>query len=105
LGPAIGGAIVAAAGAVAAFAVNAVSYIGLIAVLLRWKPNLPARTLPSESLGVAMAAGVRYVLLSPNILTVLVRAAVFGLAASAMMALMPLIARDIIRGGALTYGL
>jgi MFS family permease len=105
LGPAIGGAIVAAAGAVAAFAINAVSYVGLIAVLLRWKPELPERTLPRETLGVAIAAGVRYVLLSPNILGVLVRAAAFGVTASALMALMPLIARDLIRGGPLTYGL
>lgn len=105
LGPAIGGAIVAAAGAVAAFATNAVSYIALIVVLLRWRPNLPPRTLPRETLGVAMAAGVRYVLLSPNILGVLIRAGVFGITASALMALMPLIARDLIRGGPLTYGL
>ncbi len=41
LGPALGGAIVAAAGAAAAFLLNAVSYLGLIMVLARWKPNLP----------------------------------------------------------------
>lgn len=105
LGPAIGGAIVAAAGAVAAFAVNAVSYVGLIVVLARWRPRIEPRTLPRETLGIAMAAGVRYVLLSPNILSVLVRAGVFGVAASAMMALMPLIARDLVQGGPFTYGL
>lgn len=105
LGPAIGGAIVAAAGAAAAFAANAVSYVALIVVLLRWRPDVPPRTLPRESLGVAMAAGVRYVLLSPNILGVLIRAGVFGVTASALMALMPLIARDLVRGGPLTYGL
>lgn len=105
LGPAIGGAIVAAAGAVAAFAVNAFSYIALIVVLLRWRPNVPPRTLPRETLGVAMGAGIRYVLLSPNILSILIRAGLFGLAASAMMALMPLIARDLVKGGPLTYGL
>ena len=38
VGPAIGGAIVAAAGAAAAFAVNAASYIALIVVLARWRP-------------------------------------------------------------------
>jgi len=43
VGPAIGGIIVAAAGAAAAFAANAVSYIGLIVVLARWKPDLVAR--------------------------------------------------------------
>lgn len=104
LGPAIGGAILAAAGAAAAFLINAFSYVGLIVVLARWKPELPPRRLPRERLGVAMGAGVRYVLLSPHIRIVLVRAALFGLGASALPALMPLVARDLVRGGPLTYG-
>lgn len=104
VGPAIGGAIVAAAGAAAAFLTNAVSYIGLIAVLARWNPNYPPRTLPRETLGLAMAAGVRYVRMSPSLRTVLIRAALFGLAASAVPAMMPLVARDLVTGGPLTYG-
>ncbi|WP_336964768.1 MFS transporter [Sphingobium aquiterrae] len=104
-GPAIGGVIVAAAGAAAAFLVNAVSYVGLIAVLFRWRPDLPPRLLPRERLGVAMAAGIGYVARSPHIRTVLIRAALFGLAASAVPALMPLIARNLIAGGPLTYGM
>jgi len=105
LGPALGGVIVAVAGAASAFCVNAVSYLGLILVLRRWQPNLPPRKLPRERLGVAMAAGIRYVRLSPQIRVVLARAALFGLSASALQALMPLVARDLIRGGPLTYGL
>lgn len=104
VGPAIGGAIVAAAGAAAAFAVNAVSYIGLIAVLARWKPAHAERVLPRETLGHAMIAGVRYVRLSPDIRTVLLRALIFGLGASAVPAMMPLVARDVIVGDSLTYG-
>lgn len=104
VGPAIGGAIVAAAGAAAAFLTNAVSYIGLIAVLARWKPDYAPRTLPRETLGLAMAAGVRYVRMSPSLRTVLIRAALFGLAASAVPAMMPLVARDLVTGGPLTYG-
>lgn len=105
LGPAVGGAIVAAAGAAAAFIVNAVSYLGLIAVLARWRPERPPRLLPRETLGVAMGAGIRYVAMSPNLLVVLLRASLFGLAASAVSALMPLVARDLVTGGPLTYGL
>ncbi|MEA3538268.1 MAG: MFS transporter, partial [Pseudomonadota bacterium] len=105
LGPAIGGAIVAAAGAAAAFAVNAFSYIGLITVLARWRPQRPPRTLPREGLFDAMAAGIRYVAMSPTLRAVLLRAAVFGLAASAIPALMPVVARHLISGGAFTYGL
>lgn len=105
LGPAIGGAIVAAAGAAAAFVVNAASYIGLIAVLLRWEPPRNERTLPREPLGHAMAAGVRYVTMSPTIRVVLIRALLFGIGASAIPAMMPLVARDVIVGDSLTYGL
>jgi MFS family permease len=105
VGPAIGGAIVAAAGAFGAFAANAVSYVGLIAVLARWRLETPPRVLPPESLGTAMAAGMRYVAMSPNISLVLLRGAMFGLAAIAVQALMPLIARDLVHGGPLTFGL
>lgn len=105
LGPAIGGAIVAAAGAAAAFAVNAVSYVGLVTVLARWRPERAPRTLPREGLLDAMAAGVRYVAMSPTLRTVLLRAALFGIAASALPALMPVVARQLISGSAFTYGL
>ncbi|QKD02092.1 MFS transporter [Mesorhizobium loti] len=105
VGPAIGGIIVAAAGAAAAFAANAVSYIGLIIVMARWKRDVPVSTLPRESLGAAMGAGLRYVAMSPNIGKVLVRGAAFGFSAGAVLALLPLVARDVVKGDALTYGI
>lgn len=105
VGPALGGLIVAAAGAAAAFAVNALSYFGLILVLFRWRPERAPRTLPPERLGVAMSAGLRYVAMSPSIRNVLLRGFVFGFAASAIPALMPLVARDLVQGGPVTYGL
>ena len=104
VGPAIGGAIVAAAGAAAAFAANAVSYAALIVVLYRWKPALPANALPRESIGLAISAGLRYVAMSPNIEKVLLRGFAFGLSAISTLALLPLVARDLIQGGPLLYG-
>ena len=104
VGPAIGGAIVAASGAAAAFAANAVSYIALIVVLFRWKLETPPSTLPREPLGLAISAGLRYVAMSPNIEKVLLRGFVFGIAAISTLALLPLVARDIIKGGPLLYG-
>ena len=105
VGPAIGGAIVAAAGAAAAFLVNTVTYLGLIIVLLRWRPPAVQRRLPREGLVVAMGAGLRYVAMSPNLRIVMIRATCFGLAANAAPALMPLVARDLVLGGPLTYGI
>ncbi len=105
VGPAVGGAIIALAGAAAAFLVNALSYVGLIVVLARWRPVRPPRLLPREQLGGAMTAGLRYAVMSPHLRVVLGRAAIFGIGASAVPALLPLVARDLIGGGPLTYGL
>jgi predicted MFS family arabinose efflux permease len=103
-GPALGGAIVAAAGAAATFTINAVSYIALITVLLRWRPSVPTQVLPRESLGIAITSGVRYVSMSPAIRIVLARSAIFGVGASAVSSLLPLVAKHLVGGGPLTYG-
>jgi MFS family permease len=104
-GPAIGGLIVAAAGAAATFAVNALSYIPLLIVLLRWKPNYQPSTLPRETMGRAIVAGMRYVAMSPSIGRVLVRSFLFGFGASSFLALLPVVAAGRLGGGPLTYGL
>src|SRR5690606_27254121 len=93
------------AGAAAAFALNAFSYVGIVAVLARWRPVAEPRLLPPEQLATAMGAGIRYVAMSPRISATLARALVFGAGASALTALMPLVARDLVGGGAVTYGL
>lgn len=105
VGPALGGIIVAAAGAVVAFAINAVSYLSLIVVLARWRPAVSPNPLPRETMGVAMSAGLRYLAMSPNIVRVLCRACIFGFASVSALALLPLIARDLLKGDALLYGL
>jgi predicted MFS family arabinose efflux permease len=105
MGPAIGGFIVAAASAAAAFAVNTITYLGIIVVLARWRPAVEPQVLPRERLDMAMMAGVRYAAMSPNITATLVRSFAFGAGGSALTALMPLIARDLIGGGPVTYGL
>lgn len=104
LGPAIGGIIVASAGAAAAFALNAFSYLPLIGALFRWKPAYPQATLPPEPLGAALGAGLRYIMMSPALLRVMGRGAVFGFAAVSVLALLPVVARETLQGSALTYG-
>src|SRR3977135_4250943 len=103
-GPAIGGVIVAKAGPPAAFLINGLSYLGLLIVLALWRRPRPAPFLPQENMFMAMGAGVRYARLSPDIRTVLRRGVVFGVLGSSIWALMPLIARDLIGGNAVTYG-
>lgn len=104
-GPALGGAIVAAGGAAMAFGVNALSYVALLVVLARWRPPPQRQLLPRETLGLAIASGLRYAAMSPSIRSVLLRSVVFGAGASSLMALMPLIAKVLVGGGPLTYGL
>ena len=105
VGPALGGAIVAWAGAQVAFGINAVSYLGLIAVLLAWKRPTSEARLPPETMRAAMLAGLRFARLSHSLQTVLVRAGAFGFFAAALWALIPVVARDLLAGGAVTFGL
>ncbi len=103
-GPAIGGVIVAAAGAVAAFATNAVLYLPLLAALFFWRRAKESSRLPPERLARAVISGVRYIGHSPSIRIVLGRTLVVGVAGGSILALMPIVARDLLNGGAQTYG-
>ncbi len=104
-GPAIGGVVVAALGAVAAFALNALLYLPLLAVLFLWRRTHEPSRLPREKLNRAMVSGVRYITNSPPIKIVLTRTFVIGLIGGSLSALMPLVARDLLHGGAQTYGI
>lgn len=103
-GPALGGVIVAAAGAAAAFAASAALYLPMLAVMLAsTKAHEPPR-LPPERINRALISGIRYVLHSPNIRTVIVRALLLGLLGGSVIALLPLIARDLLNAEADTFG-
>ncbi len=104
-GPAIGGVVVATAGAVAAFAANALLYVPLLIVLLMWKRVSEPSRLPREKLNRAIVSGVRYISNSPPIRIVLGRTLFTGIAGGSISALMPLVARDLLHGGAQTYGI
>lgn len=105
VGPAIGGVVVAAFGAAAAFLINTVTYLGMLGTLLWWRPRREASALPREPLGAAVAAGIRYVWLSPHLIAILLRCLLFSVPLSAVPALMAVVARDLLAGGAQTYGL
>lgn len=105
VGPAIGGVIVAALGAAVAFVINALSYLGILATLVWWRPKRLQGELPPEPLGTALAAGLRYVWLSPHLLAILLRCILHTIPIAAVPALMPMVARDLLGGGAATYGL
>ena len=106
IGPALAGFLIVALGLWAPFALNALSFAGIIAALVWWKsPVKPQHSLPPEHVGAAIIAGWRYVANSQPLRATLVRAAAFFVFASAYWAMLPLIARELLAGGPTLYGL
>jgi MFS family permease len=93
LGPLIAGVVLAASGPTAAFVLNAVSFLGILWVLIRWRrPPSPVGAHAEHMIG-AMVTAVRFTRHSPVIRAVLVRIAGFAFFAIAPIALLPLIVR------------
>lgn len=105
VGPALGGIVVARFGPELAFALNALSFIGIIVVLFRWRREEPHRSLPPEQLFNAMVAGVRFARYAAGFKNVLLRAVLFVFPASALWALLPLLARHELGLDAGGYGM
>ena len=104
VGPAIGGVIVAAGGPGAVFILNAVSFVGVLFVLYRWRRPQPRSQLPSEDVLGAIRAGLRYVRHAPELRSVLIRSGVFIFCGAALWALLPLVAKEDLGLGASGYG-
>src|SRR5205809_3231601 len=104
VGPAIAGVIIVAAGPGPVFLINAVSVLGVFFVLWRWRRESRRATLPAERLASAVRAGLRYVRYTPALRSVIVRTAAFVLFASALWALLPLVARTSLGRGPIAYG-
>lgn len=105
IGPALAGAMIRPFGIASPFVVNAVSNLGVIGALIWWRePNPTVSTLPVEGFFSALRVGVRYAVNSPALRATLARSLAFFLFASAYWALLPLVARERISGGAGIYG-
>jgi MFS family permease len=106
IGPALSGVLVSLFGIASPFWIDAFSNGGTIGALFWWRAAKGApRRLPSERFGSAVRTGIRYARNNPPLRWTLIRAAAFFLFASAYWALLPLVARAQIAGGAEVYGL
>jgi MFS family permease len=105
VGPAIGGVLIAAVGPAATFALNTVSFLGVLIVLGVWRRPPDDRPLGAEHIRGAMRAGARYVRSAPAFATILSRSLLFMLFASGLWALLPAVARGPLGLGASGYGL
>lgn len=109
-GPALGGLAVAAfataaRGAGVVFSLNAVSFVAVIAVLVAWHRTPPYKSaLPAERLFGSMRSGARYLRHAPALQAVFLRAFVFTTFASAVWALLAVVANQDLHKGAMAYG-
>jgi MFS family permease len=104
VGPAIGGVLIAAVGPQATFALNAVSFLGVLLVLFGWRRPADHRPLGAEAFRGALRAGARYVASAPQFATILGRSLLFVTFGSALWALLPAVARGPLDLGAAGYG-
>ena len=104
VGPGLAGLIIAALGVATAFTLNALSFLGVILVIARWKRPARNSKLPVETFRGATSAGVRYVRNSPGIRTLSVRSGCLIFFASSFWALLPMVAKELSRSP-IAYGL
>jgi MFS family permease len=105
VGPVIGGVLVNAWGAGAAFLANAASFVGIICMLVSWRRERKKSMLPAERVLGGIRAGMRYVRYSPALRAVLARSFTFALGTSVLWAALPLVARVDFHLDATGYGI
>ncbi|MBX3600796.1 MAG: MFS transporter [Rubrivivax sp.] len=100
VGPVLAGALIALAGPSVVFAANAALALVSLVLILRWKSEARPSALPGERFVGAMRVGVAYAMQSPRLQRILLRIFLFFLQASALVALLPLVAQGLHGGGA-----
>lgn len=105
VGPALAGVIVAAAGSGAVFLINATTFVFIIIILWRWRRTHVGSKLPAERFYSALKTGIRFARNSQTLHFALIRGTCFFIFASALWALLPLIAKYLLKGGPQTYGI
>jgi MFS family permease len=104
VGPALGGFVVAATGPAIVFVLDALSFLGVVMVVLAWRRQRSQSVLPAERMLGAIRAGVRFARHSPPMRRVLLRTFLFMVCGAGVMALMPVLGRETGRG-AVGFGL
>ena len=105
IGPLVAGAIIASLGSAWVFLLNAVLSALAAVVIARWRREHTPHPLGREPLAGAMRVGLQYVMQSQHLKGVLLRIAIFFFHSTAVMALLPLVARLIEGGDAATFTL
>jgi len=105
VGPLLAGALIASAGSVWVFALNAVLSLLSGFLILLWRHEHRPSPLGQERLLSAMRVGVQFIRQSLRLRAVLLRVSIFFLHSTALLALLPLLARGLKGGDAGTFTL
>jgi MFS family permease len=105
VGPAAGGLLLAALGAAVAYSADVVSDLVVVAALAWWRRVPSADDELSEHFLGAFRAGLRFVRSSRELHVVLMHSAIFFAFLSALWALLPIVARQVLGGNAGFYGI
>lgn len=105
IGPAIAGALVSLSGPTLVFALNAVSFAGIVIVLVAWRQPTTEHLLPAERPLAALSAGGRFIRSAPIVRRILLRAVLFIAPGSALWGLLAVIAKDQLHQSSSGYGL
>ncbi len=105
IGPLVAGALIAGAGTAWVFVLNAVMSVISGFIIMRWRRDHVPSPLGRERLVSAMRVGLQFVRQSHRLRAVLVRVSLFFLHSTALLALLPLVARNLHGGGAGTFTL
>ena len=103
IGPIVAGALIASLGTGYVFLLNAALSLAAGLVIMRWRLEPNSSVLPGERFFGAMRVGFQYVAQSLLMRSLLLRIAIFFLQSTALLALLPLVAKRMPAGGAWTY--
>lgn len=105
IGPLLAGALIASAGTEYVFVLNAVLSVISGLVIMRWRRNHVPSPLGRERLVSAMRVGLQFVRQSSRLRAVLLQVSLFFFHSTALLALLPLVARNMHGGDAGTFTL
>jgi MFS family permease/quinol monooxygenase YgiN len=103
IGPVAAGVLISTVSPAAVFVLNALLAAVAFVLILRWRSEPRTSALPGERFIGAMRVGLNFAWQSPRLKAVLLRVFLFFLQSTALIALLPLVARGLHGGGPATF--
>jgi len=107
VGPALGGITIAVIGVAGCFYINAGSFVAVIGALLLLRPArffVSAKAAQGRNVAAQIGEGIRYALTTPDIALVVLLTAALGTFGYNFSVVLPLLARYVLHGGPVAFG-